>query len=192
MTKSVGLIKNAVKLRSSELFDLFADELVAEVNVRPLIIVGASKADYLLLEMLRAFLMPKLARSKDQDELLEGDSPLATFSARIKMSRRLGLIDETLFFGLERLRRLRNLSAHSVTFDHTESPAREILGDLREKITSRRSYVLTKERFFEPSQLKPIEEIQCLLLTVCVLLEAIREKVKTTTGNRGALTIAAK
>lgn len=98
---------NPATLKPSELFDLFADELIAELNARPLIIVGASKADHLLLEVLCAFLLPKLAKPREQDELLEGDFPLATFSARIKICRRLGLIDETLYVALDRLRRLR-------------------------------------------------------------------------------------
>jgi hypothetical protein len=175
-----------------DLLDLFADDLLAERNARPLLIVGASKVDDLLLEMLRSHLLPKLSRPKEQDELLEGDTPLATFSARIKMCRRLGLIDQTLYLALERLRPLRNLSAHSISFDHTRSPARELLAELRSKIADRRSYQLTRERFFGSTPLRPIEELQCLLLTLCVLLEAIREKVSTTSGNKGALSIAAK
>src|SRR5712691_1713619 len=108
------------KPKASELFDVFAEDLLAERSARPLVIVGASKVDHLLFEMLRIFLLPKIAKAKDQDELLEGDTPLATFSARIKMCRRLGLIDETLYVALERLRALRNLSAHSISFDDAQ------------------------------------------------------------------------
>jgi len=178
--------------KSSELFDVFAEGLLAERSARPLIIVGASKADYLLLEILRAFLLPKIAKENDQDELLEGDSPLATFSARIKACRRLGLIDETLYLALKRLRTLRNLSAHSISFDHAKSPVREHLAELRKGIASRESYRLTKERSFDNAPLQALEECQCLLLTRCVLLEAIREKVVPTSVNRSALRIAAK
>ncbi len=176
----------------SDLLDIFADDLMAERNSRPLLIIGASKVDDLLLEMLRSYLLPKLSKGNQQDELLEGDTPLATFSARIKMCRRLGLIDETLYLALERLRPLRNLSAHSISFDHTQSPARELVAEVRSKIANRRSYQLTRNRFFGADPLKPIEELQCLLLTICVLLEAIREKVNATSGNKAALSIAAK
>ena len=76
-----------------DLFDAFADDLLAERMPRPLIIVGTSKVDLLLFGILDAYLLPKRAKPKHKDELLEGDRPLATFSARIKMCYRLGLID---------------------------------------------------------------------------------------------------
>jgi hypothetical protein len=179
--------------KRSELFDSFADDLRAERSVRPLIIVGASKIDHLLLEMLRAHFLPKIAKPKEQDELLEGDhTPLAVFSARIKMCLRLGLIDQTLYRALERLRALRNLSAHSLSFDDTKSPVREHLAELRRYVSSRVSYRLTGKRYFDGEPLHGLEEWQCLLLTLCVLLEVIREKIGRTSDNRVALSIAAK
>jgi hypothetical protein len=179
------------KTTNRAIFDSFADELLRERSARPLVIVGASKIDDLLFDILTIYLLPKLSKSKDQDELLEGDRPLATFGARIKLCRRLALIDETLSCTLETLRRLRNKSAHSIAFDIAKSPVREHLAELRKQIACRRSFRLTQERYFDASPLKPIEEVQCLLLTLCVLLEAIRET--TTTGDNGeALTIARK
>jgi hypothetical protein len=175
----------------TELFDLFADDLLAERGARPLIIVGASKVDHLLSEVLRSFLLPKVSRPRDPDELLDGDTPIATFSARIKMCRRLGLIDETLFLALERLRALRNLSAHSISFDSAKSPVREHLSELRRHVASRRSFGWTKERFFENAPSQSIEEIQCMLLTLCVLLEAIRTKTRPISEKKRVLKIAA-
>jgi len=180
------------KTRTSELFDVFAEDLLAERSARPLVIIGASKVDDILLEVLRAFLLPKIARPKYPDELLEGDTPLATFSARIKKCRRLGLIDETLCRALEQLRKLRNLSAHSVSFNDATSPVREHPVELKRQIGGRHSYRLTRERFFDAAPLQAIEEWRCLLLTFCVLLEGIRKKVTRTSGNNNALSIAAK
>jgi len=177
---------------ASDLFDIFADDLLAERSARPLVIIGASKVDHLLSEILRIFLLPKIAKTKDQDELLDGDTPLATFSARIKLCRRLGLIDHTMYLGLERLRVLRNFSAHSVAFDYAKSPVGDHLAELRKHVSSRRSYRWTKERYFNDATLNPIEELQCLLLTLCVLLEAIRNKIRPTRGNKSSLSIAAK
>jgi len=177
---------------TSQLFDSFADDLLAERSARPLVIVGASKLDDLLLEILRAFLLPKIAKANDQDELLEGDNRLGTFSARIKMCRRLGLIDTTLYIALDRLRAIRNLSAHSILFDHAKSPVREHLAELRRQIANRPSYRLTKEKYFDTGTLQEIEEWQCLLLTLCVLLEAIRRKIRRTSGNANTLRIASK
>lgn len=177
---------------NTELFDAFAEDLQAERNARPLVIIGASKVDHLLSETLRTFLLPKIAKPKDQDELLDGDGPLATFSVRIKLCRRLGLIDETLYLALERLRALRNFSAHSISFDYAKSPVREHLAELKRQIASRRSYRWTKERYFDSPALQPIEELQCLLLTLCALLQAVRNQVGRTPGNKGSLRIAAK
>lgn len=175
-----------------ESFDAFVEDLLAERAVRPLFIVAAAKVDSLLLDILRAYLFPQIANSKSPDELLDGDAPLSTFSARIKMSRRLGLIDETLYLALERLRHLRNLCAHSISFNASASPAREHLSELRVKIETRDSYTLTKKTYFQSATEHPIEQHQCLVVTVCVLLESIRAKIDRTTGNKSAMKIAAK
>ena len=177
---------------TSDLFDTFAEDLLGERTARPLIIVGASKVDQLLFEILNIHLLPKLAKAKDHDELLEGDRPLATFSARIKLCYRLGLIDKTLYLALEQLRAIRNPSAHSIAFDITKSPMREHLLELRKCVVSRHSFRLTKERYFEDSPFSKIEELQCVMLTLCVLLEAIREKTTTTGGSKSTLSIATK
>jgi DNA-binding MltR family transcriptional regulator len=182
----------AKRQSDSNAFDTFADDLLAERNVRPLIIVGASKIDDLLLEMLRAYLLPKKTKPKEQDELLEGDTPLGTFSARIKMCRRLGLIDENLCTALEKLRVLRNRSAHKVAFDHSESPDREHVSDFRGQMVDRKSFGLTRNRYFESEELRGIEDLQCSLLTLCVLLEAARKCIGMTKGNRKALGISSK
>jgi DNA-binding MltR family transcriptional regulator len=86
------------------LFDDFAEDLLEERSVRPLIIVGASKVDHLLREILSSHLLPKIAKKDEPDELLEGDRPLSTFSSRIKLCYRLGLIDKTMYTALEKLR----------------------------------------------------------------------------------------
>lgn len=173
-------------------FDAFADDLLDERSGRPLVIVGASKIDGLLFDILKAFLLPKRAKSKEDDELLEGDKPLATFSAKIKACYRLALIDDTLCQALEKLRSMRNLSAHSVAFDLSKSPLREHISDFRKNVMHRKSFDLTKQRYFQNATLNGVEELQCLLLTVCVLLEAVREKTVTTVGNPDTLLIASR
>jgi DNA-binding MltR family transcriptional regulator len=177
-------------LQESNMFDDFADDLLGERTARPLVIIGASKIDSLLLQILSTYLLPKRTKAKDQDELLEGDRPLGTFSARIKMCYRLGLIDETLYLALEQVRVLRNPSAHSIAFDIMKSPTREHVAELRKSIINRLSFQQTKRRYFDDSPLNSIDELQCVLLTLCVLLEIIRENVSTTHGIKIALSIA--
>lgn len=179
-------------ISTNEDFDGFAEDLLAERTARPLIIVGASKVDQLLFEILNLYLLPKLVKAKEQDELLEGDAPLATFSARIKACYRLGLIDEKLYIALEKVRKLRNPCAHWIAVNISKSPIREYVADLRRYIVSRQSFRLTKRRYFEGVPFSEYEELQCILLTLCVLLEAIRKKTTTIIGDKTLLGIAAK
>lgn len=180
------------KTSISDIFDTFAEDLLEERTARPMIIVGASKVDNLLFEILNRHLLPKRAKVNDHDELLEGDRPLATFSARIKICYRLGLIDESLYLALEKLRALRNPSAHSIAFDIAKPPTREHIAELRKNVANRNSFQLTKERYFEHESLSKIEDLQCMLLTLCVLLEAIREKTSVTRGNKQSLSISTR
>ena len=181
-----------VKRSISGEFDAFADDLLAEREPRPLVIVGTAKVETLLLQVLGGHLLPKLSKGDDQDELLEGDRPLATLSARIKMCYRLGLIDHSLYADLDALRNVRNICAHSVAFKPHQSPARDHVQHLVRRIAVRRSYKLTQERFFGQESLTTAMELQCALLTLCVLLESIREKNVQTKGNKKALLIAQK
>jgi DNA-binding MltR family transcriptional regulator len=160
--------------------------------LRPLIIVGAAKIDQLLTEILRQYLLPKFAKVKEQDELLEGDNPLTTFSSRIKICCRLGLLEDRLFATLNRLRLIRNLCAHQINFDASKSPIREHLNEFYAQIASRPAFKLTKERFFNTSELSDTERLQCSLLTLCVLLEATWKCTRATTRSKAAQIIATK
>ena len=177
-------------MSSSAAFDDFADDFLAERTPRMIIIVGASKADILLCDILAAYLLPKRAKASDQDELLEGDRPLGTFSSRIKICYRLAIIDESLYLDLETLRTIRNASAHAISFDAGASPTREHLSELRRRIEARSSYKWTRERYFANQSLSKTEELQCLLLAICVLLEGVRKKTTRTRGNTVTMAIS--
>lgn len=83
-------------------------ELSAESD-RAAVIVGAAKLDLLLYQILQRCLKPSTANT---DELLDGDSPLSPFSAKIHLVFRLGLIDAHLARALTLTRRIRNVFAH--------------------------------------------------------------------------------
>lgn len=170
-------------------FDSFVEDLLGEKFERPLIIVGSSKIDDLLYNILSKFLLPSI--KKDDDDLLKGDNPISTFSSRIKLVYRLGIIDEKLFKILEQVRKIRNLCAHSIEFDIKKSPAREHVAELRKTIIHRSSFSLTKTRFF-PNTFKSGEELQCMFITICVILESINEAIVQTSGNITTLKIANK
>ena len=120
------------------------------------------------------FLFEKSAKEKEDDELLDGDNPLTTFSSRIKVCKRLGLLDKTLFDALNTLRNIRNQAAHWILFGMGDAPLREQIKHLKSLIENRRSYRLTVGKFFHKGKLSELESLQAVLLTLCVLLETIR------------------
>ncbi len=173
-------------------FDSFADDLLSEKGVRPLVLVGASKIDLLLMKIIEGYLLPKISRPREQDELLGIDYPLGTFSSRIRMCRRLGFLDETLYAALEKVRTLRNLCAHSINFDHRQSPVRDHIVDLRKAMSTRESFKLTRQKYFMEESLSNTEELQCLLLTVCVLLQGILNLNVKVSPNTDLIRVSAK
>jgi hypothetical protein len=88
----------------SELITEFARE-----TDRAGVILGAARIDELLYELLAAFLLPS---PNSNDDLLDTERPLGTFSARISMCYRLGLIDASFTRSLHLIRRIRNGFAH--------------------------------------------------------------------------------
>jgi len=85
-------------------FRSFNNEFKSESD-RAAVVLGAALLDSLLHQLIDAYLLPKPKQNKE-DELLEGSSPLATFSARIKMCYRLGLIDKEFLKALDLIRKI--------------------------------------------------------------------------------------
>ena len=72
-------------------------------------ILGVAKLDSLLFQILTRALRTNPSKS---DGLLEGNGPLSTFSSRIDMAHRLGILGADLTRALHLLRRIRNDFAH--------------------------------------------------------------------------------
>jgi len=101
-----------------------------EETDRAAVILGAAKIDMLLLQILDKYLLPNPTA---EDDLLESDAPLGTFSARIKACHRLGLIDTQFAKQLNVFRRLRNSFAHEITHaDLSSGSARDRVAALAE------------------------------------------------------------
>ncbi len=92
-----------------KLFFDFLEEFRTEGD-RSAVILGTAKLDYLLRQLITKNL---LHSTTTNDELLDGDSPLSTFSAKIKLCYRLGLIDRELVWILNLIRKIRNDFAHA-------------------------------------------------------------------------------
>ena len=76
---------------------------------RAALIVAGAFLDDVLRELLCEFL---IKGTEDHRELFEGTGALATFSAKIEMSFRLGLISEGEHRTLTAIRKVRNEFAH--------------------------------------------------------------------------------
>ena len=95
----------------SKEFEEFLFDFAGESD-RAAVILGAAKLDVQLSEILTFVLVPS---PTGRDELLDGDSPLSTFSAKINLAYRLGLIDAKLARSLHLIRKIRNSFAHETS-----------------------------------------------------------------------------
>ena len=109
-------------------FDEFVNQFKEE-NDRAAVILGASKIDYLLYQIINHFL---IANCSKNDELLDGDSPLSTFSSRINMVFRLGIIDGQFSKALHLIRKIRNDFAHELNSSKLDTiPHRDRIRELK-------------------------------------------------------------
>lgn len=168
-------------------FDELVDEILDERNDRSLIILCSSIIDEQLYSILYNF----LKKPKKEDDLLKGDNPLSTFSSRIKMTYRIGLIDNTLREILDNIRKIRNLSAHSVELNILKSPIKDHILALKKSINQRPTYELTKIRFFE-NNINNSNELKSLFVTICVILEAINNSIIEIVDNEKTIKISKK
>lgn len=194
--RSVRMTLSAKENRSmssiEKIFDDFADEYLQEQSERNIVIVASSKIDDSLYEILSQFLLPKIEKGRKQDELLEGDRPLATFSSRIKMIYRLGVVDKSFYEVLEKIREIRNASAHQIMFDLAKPPIKDKIQHLLTLLKCRESYKALIQRYFSQAPMGKNDEIKCAYLTVCMLLEAVKTKVQKIQINTETIRIAIK
>lgn len=86
---------------------------------RALVIIVAAAAD----DHLRSALLNRMRPTTgDNDELFDGDAPLSSFSAKIRLCYRLSIIDEQYVKALTMLRKIRNDFAHHPSGGTLEDP----------------------------------------------------------------------
>lgn len=156
-------------------FRKFANEFKSESD-RAAVILGAAKLDILLYQCLDRFLIPC---PTGKDELLEGDSPLATFSSRINMVFRLGLISNEFARSLHLVRRIRNSFAHelsgvSLTSGAHKDRIRELVMPIQQ--TSAFKHIL-KEYYDEKSD--PASLFRATVGLMALRLEGLFEALQT-------------
>lgn len=88
--------------------------LVEEMNGesdRAVAIVGAAWIEEALSDSITSFLQ---AHDDSHRRLFKGNAPLGTFSSKIDLSRLLGIISDTIWADLHRVRDIRNEFAHHI------------------------------------------------------------------------------
>jgi hypothetical protein len=81
---------------------------------RSAVVLGAERINVGLETLLKKFLRPC---PNEKDPLFSSDAALGSFSRRIELAYRLGLIDSKFKQSLDAIRRLRNDFAHAITVE---------------------------------------------------------------------------
>lgn len=114
---------------------------------RATVILSAAKIDAQLYLLLSKALKPSTASN---DELLDGDHPIGTFSSRINLSHRLGLINSQYAKSLHLIRRIRNAFAHEFkSMSLTNGGHADRIRELTVHFKDYSEYQEMKELYFE-------------------------------------------
>jgi len=173
---------------TNEQFDEIIYEIIEERSDRALVILSSSIIDEQLFQILNTFLK---ASSKQQDDLLNGDNPLSTFSAKIKIIYRLGIIDDSFREILDQVRKVRNLCAHNIDININKAPIKDHIFAIKKYITIRNAFELVKQRYFKESY-EDKYETKAILITIVIMLKAIIKSIIRIEDNKKTILILAK
>jgi len=166
--------------RIQELMSFIAE--FSEEEDRAAVILGAARLDILLGQMLKAVLRPHPGK---EDDLLDENSPLGTFSARIKMAHRLHLIDDAFARSLNLVRRIRNDFAHETTAMTLNSGGhRDRVRELVRPFKALSGWSSWVETFGDASKIGPQDDFRCALGLMLSHLDTAAENLTTMVPNR--------
>lgn len=156
-------------------FEKFVDEFKEESD-RAAVILGAAKLDLLLYQVLQQYLAPSTG---SKDELLDGDSPLGTFSAKILLTNRLGLIDNEFTRSLQLVRKIRNSFAHEVSGCTLNSGAhRDRVKELVAPLKHKNAFIVIRQHKFDGKD-EPSENFRTALAFLVARLDVLLNHVET-------------
>lgn len=154
-------------------FNRFTEEFRNESD-RAAVILGASQLDILLYQLIERFLLPN---PSSKDELLDGDSPLATFSSRISICYRLGLINADFSRALHLIRKIRNSFAHEVSGVSFETGGhRDRVRELIAPFAPSNQFNLFVEKYYNGAA-KPGEQFRAVVAMLSLRLDGAIERV---------------
>lgn len=157
--------------------DSFVDGLINESD-RATVILVVAKLESLLYQILQKHL---ISTPVSKDELLENERPLGSFSAKICMAYRLGLIDNLFSSSLHLIRRIRNDFAHEVEGCTLDSgPHRDRVRGLIAQVESLEFFIkmcdnLKKEDKFTLASI----QFRAMAALICTSLEALFSRCVT-------------
>lgn len=142
---------------------------------RAAVILGAAKLDVLLYHAIQSVL---IATPTADDPLFDGDAPLSTFSAKIVLAYRIGLIDAEFARALHIVRRIRNAFAHEMANSSLSSgPHADHVRELVSPFKKFASFDFFIHSFF-PNQKGPGVEFRTVLAIMVSRLQDVgRTKV---------------
>lgn len=149
----------------------FLSEFRSESD-RAVVILSAAKVDQLLGELLEVTLLPVTG---SRDELLDSDGPLATFSSRIAITTRMGLIAPELARALQLVRKIRNAFAHEVTGCNLQSGAQsDRTRQLAAQVASHPAYANARALSADGHEGLSADFRACMALLIAALTLGIR------------------
>ena len=139
-------------------------------NDRVSIIVAVAEMDSRLTSVLRASLLP-VGKNDDDDSLFGSDRPLSSFSARIHLAYRLGLIDDSFARALHLIRKMRNEFAHAtMPGSLNESPHKERVMQLLQLFPKSKQH-----RELEDDVVSDKDYPSLARLLICLILQRLAE-----------------
>lgn len=167
-TKKKKIPVKKTKQHVLDTFNSFFEEFKDESD-RAAVVLGAAKLDTVLYQILQKHLIPS---ASSKDDLMDGDSPLGSFSAKISACYRMGLIDSQMTRSLHMIRKIRNTFAHEVTGCNLTSGAHaDRVKELVSQFDSYEIYTKVMESNFESEG--PAEQFRICIGIVAIRLESV-------------------
>lgn len=171
-----------------EAFDEFVHQFKEETD-RAAVILGTSKLDFQLSQLVNHFLVPNYSKN---DDLFDGDGPLSTFSAKINLAFRLGLIDSQFAKALHIVRRIRNDFAHGVYNTRLDTGVhRDRIRELSALFAKSQLFSEVKELYFSDKS-ESTSDFFAVLTLMVARLDTLLLKVTPLAGSKAFSVIPAK
>jgi hypothetical protein len=159
-------------------FVAFVQEFVDESD-RAAVILGAAKIDTQLYQILQRVFVPQ---PSSRDDLLDTERPLSSFSSRINIVYRVGLIDAEFVRALHLIRRIRNTFAHELSgVSLSAGPARDRIRELVAPLKALPQFFEASREFFggKDKLLEPSSDFRVAVAWVSVQLHHLYNRCQT-------------